>query len=136
VGTLFCVGLATLGRFRRSASGSFAFLCWAVAPLPEFRQAQFGALVLGQQHSKLISSSVDVGPNTAAPLLKTETISGQDWTMIWLMSLAYGIAVLIATAFVFVIIWSVEKLAIKQGRRDHARTYRLTRWLRFKSNAD
>jgi hypothetical protein len=50
--------------------------------------------------------------------------------MIWLISLAYGAAVLVVvTALVFAIIWSVEKLAVKNGRREHARAYRLIRWL-------
>jgi hypothetical protein len=46
--------------------------------------------------------------------------------MVWLISLAYGAAVLVvATAFVFAIIWSVEKLAVEHSRREHARVHRL-----------
>jgi hypothetical protein len=61
-----------------------------------------------------------------------QTLRGlrSGWTMIWLVSLAYGAAVLVVvTALVFAIIWSVEKLAVKNGRREHARAYRLIRWL-------
>jgi hypothetical protein len=50
--------------------------------------------------------------------------------MIWLVSLAYGAAVLVvATALVLAIIWSVEKLAVKDRHRAHVRTYRLMKWL-------
>jgi hypothetical protein len=41
--------------------------------------------------------------------------------MIWLISLAYGAAVLVvATALVFAIIWSVEKLAKRPPSRPRA----------------
>jgi uncharacterized membrane protein YsdA (DUF1294 family) len=57
--------------------------------------------------------------------------------MIWLVSLAYGAAVLVvATALVFLIIWLVEKLAVKDRRRAHARTNWLIRWLGSKGSAD
>jgi hypothetical protein len=44
--------------------------------------------------------------------------------------MAYGAAVLVlATALVFAIMWSVERLAAKDGRRGHARPTGLIRWL-------
>ena len=56
--------------------------------------------------------------------------SRSDWTMVWLISLAYGAAVLVvATVLVLAIIWSVEKLAVKDRHRAHVRTYRLMKWL-------
>jgi hypothetical protein len=57
--------------------------------------------------------------------------------MIWLVSPAYGAAVLVvATALVFLIIWLVEKLAVKDRRRAHARIYWLIRWLGSKGSTD
>ncbi len=39
--------------------------------------------------------------------------------MIWLISLAYGVAVMaVAAALVFAIVWLVERLAIRGARRD------------------
>jgi hypothetical protein len=56
--------------------------------------------------------------------------------MTWVISLACGAAVLVvATAFVFAIVWSVEKLAVKDGRRADARAYRIIKWL-DKNTAD
>jgi hypothetical protein len=57
--------------------------------------------------------------------------------MVWLISLAYGAAVLVvATALVFAIIWSVEKLAVKDRHRPHVRTYRLMKWLGSRGSSD
>ena len=42
--------------------------------------------------------------------------------MFWVISLAYGIAVMaIASALDFGIIWSVERFAKREGRRHHWR---------------
>jgi hypothetical protein len=57
--------------------------------------------------------------------------------MVWLISLAYGAAVLVvATALVLAIIWSVEKLAVKDRPRANVRTYRLMKWLGSRGSSD
>jgi hypothetical protein len=49
--------------------------------------------------------------------------------MFWLISLAYGIAVMaIASALAFGIIWSVDSLAGKGFRRDRLRIMPWTSW--------
>jgi hypothetical protein len=72
-------------------------------------------------------------PHGCATMVRLE----MGWTMFWLISLGYGAAVLIAaTALVFVIIWLVEKLAPKDARREHARTYRPIRWWGSRGSVD
>jgi hypothetical protein len=57
--------------------------------------------------------------------------------MVWLISLAYGAAVLVvATALVCAIVWSVEKVAVKDRHRPHMRTHRLSKWLGFGGSSD
>jgi hypothetical protein len=57
--------------------------------------------------------------------------------MVWLISVAYGAAVLVvATASVLAIVWSVEKLAVKDSHRARVRTHRLMKWLGSRGSSD
>ena len=53
--------------------------------------------------------------------------------MFWIISLAYGIAVMaIASALAFGIIWLVDKFAERGVRRNRRRAMPLIRWLEWR----